>query len=362
MVDVASLRHLIAMGLAQARLPPELNALRELPNLVKTVEVRANLSRSAPSDLILTANNEADARKIITLFDGVKQQMAANIVAKAQEALASDDPIEQASGRYSLRMARMMDERVQLERQADQIILFRTDLTTAGGNPMAATAVIGTLVALLLPAVQAAREAARRNQSMNNLKQIMLALHNHHDVRKAFPPQANVGDDGKPLLSWRVHILPYLEQQALYQQFHLDEPWNSEYNKKLIEQMPPLYIHPGSKLTANQGKTNYLGVQGEKFLFSGKSEGRGIREITDGTSNTIAIVQADDDHAVIWTKPEDYEPGKNDPDQGLGGLAGDIFLAAFCDGSVRAVSKQIDQGVLRALFTIDGGEVIPQGF
>jgi hypothetical protein len=359
MVDVASVRHLIAMGLAQAPLPPELNALRELPNLVKTVEVRANLSRPAPSDLIVTANNEADARKIITVFDGIKQQMAANIVRKAQEALASEDPVEQANARYSIRMARLMDERVQLEREADQIVLFRADLTGADGNAMAATAAIGTLVALLLPAVQAAREAARRNSSMNNLKQIMLGLLNHESARGALPAQANFDKTGKPLLSWRVHILPYMEQVELYRKFRLDEPWDSEHNKALIPLMPQVYAHPGSKLNPAEGKTNYLGVQGKDHMFSGKPEGRRLRDIEDGTSNTITIVQATDERAVTWTKPEDFETGKDDPNQGLGGLAGDIFLAAFCDGSVRAVSKQVDPAALRALFTVSGGEAVP---
>jgi hypothetical protein len=362
MVDVAALRGLIAMGLAQAPLPPELNPLRELPNLIKTAELRVNFSRSAPSDLLLTANNEADARKIITVFDSVKQQMAANMVRKAQQALTSEDPVEQAGGRYSMRMARLMDERVQLQREADQVILFRGDIASGGAYPLASTATIGVLVALLLPAVQAARQAAQRSQSMNNLKQISLGLLNYDSANGALPAQAKLDKENKPLLSWRVLILPFIEQQALYNRFHLDEPWDSEHNKALIPLMPQLYIHPGSKLTAAEGKTHYLGVQGEKQMFSGKPTGRRLQEITDGTSNTITVVQADDDHAAIWTKPEDYEPGKNDPDAGLGGLAGDIFLAAFCDGSVRVISKQVDQDVLRALFTINGGEAVPQGF
>ena len=85
----------------------------------------------------------------------------------------------------------------------------------------------GILVALLLPAVQASREAARRAQCANNLKQIGLAFHNYHDAHKTFPPAYIPDKDGKPMHSWRVLILPYLEQQALYKRYNFDEPWDS---------------------------------------------------------------------------------------------------------------------------------------
>src|SRR4249919_3311122 len=105
-------------------------------------------------------------------------------------------------------------------------------------------AIIAVLIALLLPAVQAAREAARRAQCVNNLKQIGLAMHNYHDVKNGLPPSAIVDKQGKPLLSWRVAILPYIEQQPLYDKFKLDEPWDSPNNKDLIQYMPSIYMCP----------------------------------------------------------------------------------------------------------------------
>ena len=129
-------------------------------------------------------------------------------------------------------------------------------------------AVSGVLVALLLPAVQSAREAARRAQCVNNLKQIGLAMHNYQSANNAFPRPAITDKDGKPLLSWRVAILPYIEQQELYNKFKLDEPWDSPHNKALIKEMPPIYVCP-SRANVEPGTTTYR-------VFVG--QGRDLRE------------------------------------------------------------------------------------
>jgi type II secretory pathway pseudopilin PulG len=217
-------------------------------------------------------------------------------------------------------------------------------------------AVIGILVALLLPAVQAAREAARRSQSMNNLKQLMLALHNNHDVRKRFPAHASYDAEGKPLLSWRVYILPFLEAGELYKQFHLDEPWDSPHNKQLIDFMPDVFANPN--LVGEAGKTNYLAVVGSECVFNGTAMGMSFRSITDGTSKTILLVEADADRAVTWTKPDDWQYDANNPAAGLGGLRPGGWLAAFADGSVQFISNDVDRETLKALFTRAGQEVV----
>ncbi len=239
--------------------------------------------------------------------------------------------------------------------------------TTIPGASLGASAPV--MVALLLPAVQASREAARRMQSSNNLKQIGLAMHNYHDVYRGFPAAYSVDKDGKPLLSWRVQLLPYIEQQALYDQFHFDEPWNSPHNRKLIAQMPEVYRSPNS--TAEPGKTVYLGVAGKDGVFvapqgnqrdAGHPIGTRFQNITDGTSNTIMTVEASDQAAVIWTKPDDFEPDEENPARGLMGVRPEGFLVGFCDGSVRFISRTIDLNTLKALLSKSGGEVVQGDF
>jgi hypothetical protein len=212
------------------------------------------------------------------------------------------------------------------------------------------------LVALLLPAVQAARSAARRNQSLNNLRQIDLASINYEATYGRFPA-ARFGQGEKPGLSWRVAILPYLEQQGLYDRFHLDEPWDSDHNRALIAEMPEVYRSPAS--SAEPGKTNYLAIRGDDSIIADLPEGNQVRKIRDGVSKTALLVEVDDDRAVVWTKPDDYEWNADDPVAGLGNLhAGNVFLVAFADGHVVAISKDVDKKVLQALYTKSGAEVV----
>ena len=200
-------------------------------------------------------------------------------------------------------------------------------------------------------------ELDRRHVSINNLKQLALAMHNYADVNKHFPPAGNVDDKGNKLLSWRVHVLPFLEQNNLYKQFHLDEPWDSEHNRQLIDKMPALFASPGSGLHKKQ-MANYLVPVGESLAFTG-GEGIPIKEFTDGTSNIIMIVEVDPSHAVIWTKPDDLQVVLEHPFRGLLSERRKMFLAAFADAHVEGLAKQhVSAEKLRALFTRNGGEVI----
>jgi prepilin-type processing-associated H-X9-DG protein len=218
------------------------------------------------------------------------------------------------------------------------------------------TAAIDTLEAAIATALGQARDAASRTQSMNNLKQIALAMFNYVDVEKHFPAAASFGPDGKPLLSWRVYILPYIEQKQLFDQFHLKEPWDSPHNKTLIGKMPAIYRSPKSK--AAQGKTNYLVPVGNGALYATSRDEPQIKDIKDGTSNTIMVVEVDDQHAVTWTRPDDYAFDPKDAKNGIGSLFGGGFNAAFCDGSVQFLSGSIDAKMLAALFTRAGGEAV----
>jgi hypothetical protein len=197
---------------------------------------------------------------------------------------------------------------------------------------------------------------AQKAASVNNLKQIGLAMHNFHDVHKHFPVVDGAGADGKPKLSWRVHILPFIEEQALFQQFRLDEPWDSEHNKKLIEKMPAIYRTPGSKVHQKH-MTNYLAIRGKDTVFPPGAK-TSMAHLRDGTSKTAMILEVSDERAVIWTKPDDFEPDKDDPLKGVVGLRNGSFLVVFADGAVRTLSASLDKDIVRAMFTRDGGEVV----
>ena len=216
---------------------------------------------------------------------------------------------------------------------------------------------IQPLVAALAQPLREISELTWRSQCMGKIKQLGLAMHNYYDVHKSLPAQASYDTSGKPLLSWRVHILPFLEQSKLYKQFHLDEPWDSPHNRKLIDKMPYIYRSPVSSL-AEKGRTNYVYPVGEKTVCPGP-RGVTFKEITDGTSCTIMIVEANDDEAVIWTKPEDLAFDPEHPAKGLGGLYRNGFVCGFCDGSAHFLRVPLDKELLLAPFTRDGGEVVP---
>jgi len=211
-------------------------------------------------------------------------------------------------------------------------------------------------IGMLLPAVQKVREAAQRTSSINNLKQIALAMHNYNSTYGAFPAAAICDKKtGKPLLSWRVAILPYIEQEALYKQFKMDEPWDSEHNLKLAKNMPKIYFHPKANKPGDD-KTHYRLFYGKGAAFE-LNKTTQINNITDGLSNTLMAVEAEE--PVVWTNPNDlaFDPTKALPKMlSIDGK----FSAAYCDGSVRTFKMPIDQEILKLLIQKNDGKLIPE--
>lgn len=188
----------------------------------------------------------------------------------------------------------------------------------------------------------------------NDLKQYGVALHTYHDVWRCWPisdvKKEHFDKNGKPFLSWRVHVLPYMEQQPLYDKFHLDEPWDSEHNLKLAEYLPPYLKRPGLGL-----KTTMLMFAASGTLQEGKAA---PRDFKDGIDQTIFIVEAGDDKAVFWTKPEDLEFNPKDPAAALGNLKDDFFLALIGDGRVVKLRRDMPAENFLALITRSGGEKV----
>lgn len=359
-VDMEGLRPLISLGLMQAaaQAPPAMQRFFEIPTLLQSAELSVTLDGSKPSRLAMHAASESEAAQIEGMLGDAVQMAKTQMRSEMDDQMAamrsSDDPVEQSVAAYMDRLMNGYTDMFVPKREGNSFVLF--DTADAGGKQFGAVAVIGVLVALLLPAVQAAREAARRNMSMNNCKQLLLCMHNYHDANKSFPAHAIYSEDGKPLLSWRVAMLPYVEQAALYEQFHLDEPWDSEHNKKLIPLMPDVFLSPNSANDLSAGKSNYVAPVGKGLLFDGNQAGSTMHEVTDGLSNTLCLLEVSDKQAVQWTKPADWKYDRKSPLKGLGGVRPGVFLAGFADGHVSAIDERIDPQVFSAILTKAGGE------
>jgi len=182
---------------------------------------------------------------------------------------------------------------------------------------------------------------------------IGLAFHNYADYNKCFPSAAIQGKDGQPLLSWRVALLPFLEESELYSQFRLDEPWDSPNNKPLLARIPKVYAPPNGKPSQEPFGTYYQVFVGPGAAFEGNLRVNFL-SFTDGTSNTILAIEAGE--PIPWTKPEDLQFA---PDQPLPKFGGHSKYGPHClyvDGSVRQLPSETDEKVIRALITRNGGE------
>lgn len=237
-----------------------------------------------------------------------------------------------------------------------------TDVPTGRLSPrtiakIAACVVVGLLlIALLLPATRTAREPARRNACMGNLKQIALALLEFEDANGTLPPAYTVDAEGNRLHSWRTLLLPYLEQDELFAKIDLTKPWDDPVNSKARETLVDTYMCPSA--THEYGWTTYLAVVGPEYAFTG-SVPRQRSEFTDGSDRTIMVVDVGSDHAVQWMSPHDGIPQDwlvNDLP--LRSHHANVTLAAFLDGHVDAIPSVADPEIRRAMVTIAGGEML----
>lgn len=345
--DVSQVRDLINEQLTQfdgMMMPPPLERLLDIPNLVNSLELSVSSDDEMETTLALNteSNEKAEEVKKI-LVDGIAmgKQM---LIAQMAGSMSSDDPMSAASIQYVRRLVESYEQKLTPAVNGSQLIM----------KLESESAMAPVFVGMLLPALQSVRSAARRTDSANRVRQLMLSMHNYASAHGKLPAKASYDDNGKPLLSWRVHMLPYLGEDELYRKFNLDEPWDSDHNSRLINEMPDHFVCPDVGYL--EGKTVYLGVTGEGMALGDKE--RSFSEITDGTSNTVMLVEADASRAQIWTKPADYEFDEDRPMHGLGGNRPDGFNAAFMDGSVQFMSNGLDEEVWKSLLTIAGGEVV----
>jgi len=240
--------------------------------------------------------------------------------------------------------------------------------------------IIGILIALLLPAVQAAREAARRMSCTNNLRQMGIGLHNYHAALDCFPPGGIEVGPAYPqgrMFAWCVFLLPYIEQQPLYEQIRLDKRYDAPENAAAAGTVLKVFLCPSAsggsrRLVQGRGATDYGGIYGER-ISGPNSPPKGtmlydraisIAEIRDGTSNTLIVSEDAEwkdgqwisalnvfDQAYAINKAPDVE---NDIRSRHPGGANGLF----CDGSVRFLKETMDLATLAAICTRARGEVV----
>lgn len=211
---------------------------------------------------------------------------------------------------------------------------------------------VGLLIALFLPAVRTAREPARRMQCSNNLKQIALALHNYESEYHALPPAYIVDADGKRLHSWRTLILPYLEQQALYEAIDLSKPWDDPANRTAYETRLPAYQCPSGEGAPN--RTAYLAVLATDSCLQ-PTESRKLSEITDHPQRTLMVVEVDSKHYVPWMSPTDVDERWLLNLRAVDKLPHPGGAQGVCvGGNVVFLSSESDSSTLRALISING--------
>ena len=369
----------VVAGANIAALPIPPDALNEVPPpfrpilMAQQVVVSLDLGDTSKVNLTVTYKDGAaatDAHKAIRSLADMGRRELAKAKAEFEEKLYSpkiktprppEELPEAVGSLFALGAMNWGDEiladetlvKVEGANLATSVTLPK-QLAAAGGGTLA----VG--VGLLLPAVQKVREAAARTQSANNLKQIMLACHSYHDVMGHFPADI-VDKTGKPILSWRVAILPYIEQDNVYKNFKLDEPWDSEHNKKMSSVTIKTFLSPSAMAGGAgenvQGKTNYRGVSGPGAAFEPGKKIK-ITDFTDGTSNTIVVIETGE--LVEWAKPGNdfpFDPKKPLPKFKMPHAGG--FQVGLGDGSVRFIRETIAEATLKAMFTRNGGEVIP---
>jgi hypothetical protein len=183
-----------------------------------------------------------------------------------------------------------------------------------------------------------------------------VAMHNYESTHGSLPPHAVYGKDGRPLLSWRVLILPFVEGDDLYKKFRLDEPWDSPHNLALLPEMPMIYGRYDRGTTKEPHTTFYQVFVGPGAAFEGRKGMKLAEDFPDGNSETILMVEAGE--AVPWSKPDDLPYAAGRPLPALGGLFNATIRAALADGSIHSFGRDTSEGTIRAAITRNGGDAL----
>ncbi len=241
----------------------------------------------------------------------------------------------------------------------DQIIKFSSVNPAAvdskiDGSTLSLRTDLETFATVAKEILAPALERAAQLQTMNSMKLLGVAIHNYCAASKRLPPRYFVDQQGNRLYSWRVALLPYLEQKALYKLIKLDQPWDSKSNQRMTSTV----ISVLSQVSGDRIKTRMRAPVYPGSLWHGDGPPKTFQDVNDGLSNTIALIHAPESAAIEWANPEPWVISTDDP-------MGDVFrdresaVVMLLDGSARVLKKaEMTKEKLHALLTIDGRETI----
>jgi prepilin-type processing-associated H-X9-DG protein len=219
---------------------------------------------------------------------------------------------------------------------------------------------IGAYLALILisPSGGLPKAASQRSECRNHLRQLALAMHRYHDTYGAFPPAHIADENGEPMHSWRVLLLPYLDHRDLYNQYHFDEPWDGPHNRTLAEQMQSEF-HCSADTQTGTNETSYFVVVGPKTIFPGTAPVP-INDVLDGTTYTILLVESLNS-GTNWLQPRDlsYDEARRginrETSPGISSNHEGGAMVAFADGSEELLPDNTPLEQLRLLLERNDG-------
>ena len=319
---------------------PEVEEIAAVAELLSAAELDLRLNPEAEVRLVLKAEGEDSVAELEQRFDRALAAAGRRLEAEIFPGRDGErSPPADRELRYLRRLASQLIGAVERRRDDDYL-----ELRVKGDALVAAS--VGVVVADCLsgdsghdPSLQAMRK------SQSNLQRIGEGLTEYHRLHHKLPHPSN-DRDGKPLLSWRVHLLPFVGEQELYERFHLDEPWDSEHNRALLSQMPDTYRN----MEPVRGETTtYLLATGPAALYSpGKTVS--LDDLDLGNTATILVVEANSARSIAWTKPGDFAFDPRDIFAGLGGQRKGGFLALMAGGTVDFIDFTTSPDKVRELF------------
>jgi Protein of unknown function (DUF1559) len=353
-VEMALIRPQIMTYLLFSKLPapfdkPPFDAVKEVPKNIDEAIVKFDITPVTGITMDFLAKDQEGAIATEALILNVVEKIGESV----DEMVANVDP---AGGMASTGPAMVLSEMFDgfkshfTHKQEGQQLRL-----TYVGIPLQNQ--IYSLGSMLIAPVPKMIFDAEQQTSRDQLVKIGAALDAAAAAQGAYPAPAILSADGTPLLSWRVHLLPFLGEEKLYKEFHLDEPWDSEHNKTLIARMPRVYRTPGQPF---DGNTYYLIPTGAGTVFE-ESEGPKPGSITDPKGATILVVETFDQRGAPWTKPADLKFDRADPGANITHLAKMKFQALFADGTAKVVDQKKHPNLL-PFFSPAGGEEVPEGF